>query len=122
MAWEDFFNHRCSIFHIKQQPSDLGYGVENEHSFGYGEEADLADVKCHFGVKTGEVHIAQKDPFNEYYARIKLTLPIGTDIRVNDKVISRESGFSYIAEVPRVIQEHHIIVYIHRDGTVQEAI
>ena len=47
-------------------------------------------------------------------ARLKLTLPIDTDIRVNDKVVDCESGYEYEAEVPRNIRDHHIVVWIHR--------
>ncbi len=42
--------------------------------------------------------------------------PLGTDIRLNDKVVDLENGYAYIAEVPRVIRGHHISVYLHRTG------
>lgn len=124
MAWEDFFNHKCTLYHTIEGTQNLGYGIKNEHSFSYPEEAEEkdTDIPCHFHVKTGTVQISQGEPLNEYYARVKLSLPIGTDIRINDRVVSRETGFSYTAELPRMVQNHHIIVYINRDGAVKEAI
>ena len=47
-------------------------------------------------------------------ARIKLTLPIGTDIRLNDRIVNCDTGYEYTAELPQKIQEHHIYVYIKR--------
>lgn len=124
MAWEDFFNHRCAIYHIEKSDKELGYGINDENSFSYPdvpEEKD-SDVKCHFHIKSGTTQVVQTEPLNDYYARIKLSLPIGTDIRANDKIVSKETGYSYIAELPRQVQNHHIIVYIKRDGAVKGAI
>ena len=51
---------------------------------------------------------------NPYFIDLKLTLPTGTDIKVNDKVIDCDTGYEYEAEVPRNIRGHHITVQIHR--------
>ena len=117
MAWEDFFNHKCTIYHVIEKEKDLGYGITDNHAFRYPEEAEEKDIDipCHFHINVGTAQITQSEPLNEYYARIKLSLPIGTDIRVNDKIVSGETGFTYIAELPRRIQNHHIIVYVNRD-------
>ncbi len=47
-------------------------------------------------------------------ARIKLVLPIGTDIRLNDRIVNCDTGYEYTAEIPQNIQNHHIYVYIKR--------
>ena len=41
-------------------------------------------------------------------------MSIGTDIRINDKVVDCETGLEYTAERPRNIRDHHIFVYIKR--------
>lgn len=124
MAWEDFFNHKCTIYHVEEGKSNLGYGIKDEHSFTYHEvpEEKDTDVRCHFHIKSGNTQIVQTEPLNDYYARIKLSLPIDTDIRPNDKIVSGETGYTYIAELPRKVQNHHIIVYIKRDKAVKGAI
>lgn len=124
MALEDFLDHKCTIYHMGQSTNDLGYGISDEHAFCYpgtAEEKDR-DVPCHFGIKSGNYIVSQGEPLNGYTARVKLTLPIWADIRINDKVVSSETGFSYIAELPRKIRGHHTIVYVHRQGTVKEAL
>lgn len=124
MAWEDFLDHKCTIYHMEKGTMDLGFGVTDESAFRYPDvpqETDV-DVPCHFSVKSGNYSVSQEEPFNLYGARMKLSLPVGTDIRVNDKVVSGETGYSYIAEVPRNIRNHHIIVYVHRQGIIQEVI
>ena len=49
-------------------------------------------------------------------AKIKLTLPAGTDVRLNDKIIDCNTGFEYTAEQPRNIRGHHIFVYVKMIG------
>jgi hypothetical protein len=122
MAWEDFFNHSCDIYHAEESAEELGFGITNEHKFSYPDTADIDSVRCHFHIRSGNAQVKQDEALNEYSARMKLSLPIDTDIRVNDKVVDTETGYSYIAEIPRRIQNHHIIVYIYRDGPVKEAI
>lgn len=124
MAFEDFFDHTCSIYHAIKTSGNLGYGVTDENVFLYPEvpEEKDTDVPCHFHVKSGTYQIQQQEPQNEYSARLKLCLPIDTDIRINDKVVSGVTGYSYIAELPRRIRNHHLIVFVNRTGTVKEAI
>ena len=45
---------------------------------------------------------------------IKLTLPAGTDVRLNDKIVSSETGLEYTAGQPRNIRGHHMTVKIYR--------
>lgn len=124
MAWEDFLNHKCTIYHLQKDSGGLGYGVVDENIFCYPETAEEKDmgIPCHFSVKSGTYTVGQKEPLNEYGARMKLSLPFGTDIRINDKVVDLETGFMYIAELPREVQDHHMIVYVHRHGSVREAL
>lgn len=113
---EDFFDHKCNIFHIVKTSSSPGYGLPagSDERYGYGSKADISEVPCHFGVKSSSITIIQGEPQNDMDARIKLTLPIGTDVRLNDKIVSLETGLEYTAEQPRNIRDHHIFVYIKR--------
>lgn len=124
MALEDFFDHTCTLFHVKKDSSNLGYGISDKNHFSYPDVADEKDkdIPCHFSVKNGTYQVAQGEPQNAYTARLKLSLPIGTDIRANDKVVSGVTGYTYVAEIPRKIRDHHIIVYVNRSGTVREAL
>ena len=60
--------------------------------------------------------MSQKEPYTEFTARVKLTLPINTDIRLNDKVIDVNTDISYIAEMPINIRNHHTIVYLKAEN------
>ncbi|MBO5610573.1 MAG: DUF3599 family protein [Eubacterium sp.] len=123
MAWEDMLNHQCDIYHVDKTEINLGYGITDTENFSYPEVPDLEDVACHFHIKTGSYVITQNEPVNNYDARVKVSFPIGTDIRVNDKVVSKETGFTYIAELPRTIRnDHHIIVFCNRQDDVKEAV
>nr|DAH36889.1 MAG TPA: hypothetical protein [Caudoviricetes sp.] len=114
MSLENLLDHKCDIYHLKKPKSTVGYGLPNTVSFDYGDVPDLKNVTCHFGVESLDSSVEQKNPQNILTERIKLTLPIGTDIRINDKVVDCETGLEYTAERPRNIRGHHIFVYIKR--------
>jgi len=114
MAIENFFDHLCDIYHAQRQDKSPGYGLPTSPDFTYPETPDLTDVSCHFGVKNTIIRIEQQDPQNELDPDIKLTLPAGTDIRLNDRVVSKVTGLEYTAGVPRNIRGHHITVMIRR--------
>lgn len=73
-------------------------------------------VACHFGVKSESTSINQTAPVNVKESRIKLTLPTGTDVRLNDKIIDKKNGYEYIAEIPHDVHGHHIFVYVTAKG------
>jgi len=120
MALEDFFDHKCDLYHIIGDEDSPGYGLPGSPSFNYPDTPDVADVDCHFaqGSSGGTVNtLVQNLPEHAYEERIKLTLPIGTDIRVNDKVLDKRTNLEFIAELPRNIRNHHIYVWVKREGT-----
>jgi len=49
-------------------------------------------------------------------AKIKLTLPAGTDVRLNDKIVDCATGLEYTAEQPIDVRGHHTFVYIKKAG------
>lgn len=114
MSLDNLLDHKCDIYHLKKSKSTVGYGLSDTVSFDYGDIPDLKNVICHFGVESLDSSVEQKNPQNILTERIKLTLSIGTDIRINDKVVDCETGLEYTAERPRNIRGHHIFVYIKR--------
>lgn len=114
MAIEDFFDHRCSIYHNQQESTSPGYGLPGSPKFKYPTQPDLEEVPCHFGVRSASIQIAQQQPQNDMDSDIKLTLPAGTDVRLNDKIVSSETGLEYTAGQPRNIRGHHMTVKIYR--------
>lgn len=120
MALENFFDHKCSLYHVVGSEESPGYGLPDSPSFDYPTEPDEANIPCHFaqGSSGGTLNtLVQNLPEHAYQERIKLTLPIGTDIRVNDKVLDHRTNLVYIAEIPRNIRNHHIYVWVKREGT-----
>lgn len=107
-------DHTCDIYHVESEMSSPGYGLPAAPNFKYGPTPDAASVKCHFGVHNSSVSTSQQQPHNDLNARLKLYLPVGTDIRLNDKIVNCENGLAYTAELPRNIRNHHLTVYIKR--------
>lgn len=114
MSLENLLGHFCDIYHLQEGKDSPGYGLPESPSFSYPETPDVTQQSCHFGVKSQSVTITQSEPANLMEAKIKLTLPIGTDIRLNDKIVDCTTGFEYTAEQPRNIRNHHIFVYVKR--------
>lgn len=112
MAIEDFFNHTCNIYHIQSKNVDYGYGINNTENY-YSDMPDLEEIPCHFYIKTTEQLVYNK-PQPQVTTRMKLALPIGTDIRPFDKVVNNVTGIEYRAEMPHNIRDHHIMVYLLR--------
>lgn len=114
MAFEELLDHRCDIYHLHKTENSMGYGLPSSETFDYPEKPDESNVICHFGVESLDAGVEQKQPQNVLHERIKLTLPIGTDIRINDRIVDCESKLEYTAEKPHKIRKHHIYVYIMR--------
>ena len=121
MSFSELLNHTCDIYHIVGEDKSPGFGLPGSPSFSYPAEADATAVPCHFGVKSGTLTVEQAEPQAKLAAKMKLTLPIGTDVRLNDKVIDCATGYVYTAEIPRRIREHHIYVMLRRTSA-QEAL
>ena len=121
MAFGDFLQHSCDIYHIRKTEVSPGYNLPSSPTFSYPDEPDERAVPCHFSVRSGRADVKQYEPQAKYEARLKLTLPIGTDVRVNDKIIDRGAGYEYTAEIPRNVRGHHMVVMVTRTAG-QEAL
>lgn len=122
MSFENFLDHKCDIYHVIKKENSPGYGLPTTTEFEYGDTPNISGQCCHFNVKSGGITIVQGEPQTEASGRVKLNLPPGTDIRLNDRVISHESGLSYRAELPRNIRGHHIMVYVNREDGIKGAL
>lgn len=116
MSLEALLDHTCNIYHVVEGGKSPGYGLMESPIFTYPEDPDLSNVTCHFGVKTQSVTVTQTEPANIMDAKIKVTLPVGTDVRINDKIVDCGTGYEYTAEQPRHIRGHHIFVYVKKKG------
>lgn len=116
MSLESLLNHTCDIYHIQEDESSPGYNLPASPSFAYPEEPDISGQTCHFGVRSASVTVTQTAPANLMDAKIKLTLPIGTDVRLNDKIVDCATGLEYTAEQPINVRGHHLFVYIKKIG------
>lgn len=114
MSLENLLNHLCDIYHIQEGNSSPGFGLPSSPSFSYLPEPDIHEQKCHFGVRSQSVTITQTAPANLMDAKIKLTLPAGTDVRRGDKIVDCTTGLEYTAEQPIDVRGHHTFVYIKK--------
>ena len=111
---EDFFDHKCDIYHIREEQETPGFGLPGSSAFHYPEEPDIAGLSCHFGIHSLSVQIHQTEPVNIMDDKTKLTLPRGTDVRLNDRIVDIDTGFEYIADEPHNIRGHHVYVMISK--------
>lgn len=120
--FEDFLDHKCDIFHLVDSPNPEAYGIRAMAKRVPAERPSEKGVCCHFHVRNDGLQIAQGEPYSSLQGQVRLSLPIGTDIRENDIVQSWETGLRYRADVPRKIRGHHITVTLRREGGVKGAI
>lgn len=120
MAFEELLDHKCAIYHMATQKTGMGFGIETD-SFVYADEPDLPLVPCHFNV--GDMGtLEQTEDAKEYTVVGKVNFPIGTDVRINDKIVDLSNGMEYYAELPRPVRDHHVIVRVQRKGKIKGAI
>lgn len=118
MSIETLFDHTCDISHVVESQASPGYGLPTAPIFVYPAHADESNIPCHFNIKGYSPSLIQNEPENRLTDRVKLNLPIGTDIRLHDKVTDLNTGLSYTAvSPPRDIRGNHIIVYVERTRT-----
>lgn len=120
MAFEDLLDHKCDIYHMVKGERDMGFAIK-QGKYSYPNVPDIENVQCHFNVNANAT-LTQTESANEFIYTGKLQLPAGTDIRVNDRVVDKDTGLEYTAEIPHNIRDHHMMVTIQRKGTVKGAL
>lgn len=121
MAFEDFLNHKCSIYHLVTQTTSPGFGLPGQTTYSYPDKPDLEHIPCHFNVDANAA-VIQQNPMNTYLYLGKLQLPAGTDVRVHDKIVNEETGVAFTAQFPQDIRGHHIVVTIQRKNDIEVAL
>lgn len=116
MSLETLFDHTCDIYHMRKADESPGYGLPPSPTFSYPETPDLSGIPCHFSVRDSALTIVQREPQANLEGRIKLNLPLDTDVRINDTIVDVTLGVEYTAELPRNIRGHHIAVKLRRTG------
>lgn len=120
MSYEDLLDHECNIYHVESEETSLGFGLTTEE-FQYPDKPDAENVRCHFNVNRSE-NLQQTDTANVYTVNGKVNFALGTDVRVNDKIVDLSNGLEYICEIPKQIRNHHLIAIVHRAGTGKGAL
>ena len=62
MAIEDFFDHKCDIYHLSGTVQKRKYGLPDTQEYKYSTQPDIKNQPCHFSVKSGNVATVQKEP------------------------------------------------------------
>ena len=120
MSLEELLDHKCDIYHMVGEVGASSYGLPGEETFDYPETPDISNIDCHFSSK-GTEGVSQTDPKNILMGTLTLTLPFGTNIRINDKVVNKSNNLEYTAAVPRNVRTHHVKVQLYRNF-IQEAL
>lgn len=115
MSIEALFDHSCDIYHIVETQTSPGYSLPATPTFSYPSQADEKGIPCHFNIRGYNSSLVQNEPDNSLTDRVKVNLPVGTVIGLNDKMTDLVTGLTYtVVSPPRNIRGNHIIVYVER--------
>ena len=122
--FDDFLNHKCNIYHLEEDSVNIGYGIKAEKVRKPRTEPALENISCHFHTRSGNsIQLVQREPYSSIDGKIKLSLPMGTDIRLNDIVEDCRDGLKYRAGKPTEVHGgHHIVVMLERAEGVKSAL
>ncbi len=115
MSFEKLLDHKCDIYHAVEEGESPGYGLLGQMSVHYPEQPDHVNISCHFGLEGRQSFVIQAEPQTNIDDRMQLLLPKGTDVRFNDKIVRKENGLVYTANVPENARGHHVYVYLRRE-------
>ncbi len=120
MAIEDFFRHKCDIYHISHAGRAAKYGLpSSEKDSTYPANPSITDVICFFAdANADEMEV---EPTTVYPGARELSLPTGTDIHRGDKIIDKRFNIEYTAGFPEDIRGKYLSVPLNRK-TVREAL
>ncbi len=115
MSINNLFDHKCRIFHQITSPKTVDFGLPSTNEYSYSDVPNYDNVSCHFG-GIPNVNITQNEANNTLEDRVKLILPIGTDILLNDKIVDMDTDEQYTADIPRNFRNHHITVNLRKEN------
>ncbi|TCX51931.1 MULTISPECIES: DUF3599 family protein [unclassified Dehalobacter] len=118
---ENFFRHRCDIYHVTATTKTAGYGLPNsEKTLTKPALPSLANVKCFFAYPDTD-GIMEKEPATVFTGANEISLPAGTVINYGDVIIDKRFNVDYTAGFPEDVRGKYIAVPLTR-RTVQEAL
>lgn len=103
-----FFDHTCNIYHLEGTDDTPGFGLQTMENNSYPETADIEGQICHVHVGDQNVNESQRSPQRDIELEGAISFPIGTDVRVNDRIEDLTHGKNYIVSNPRNIRGNHI--------------
>lgn len=118
MPIEMLFDHECDIYKCNKKQSAKGYGLPSGEEYDYPKNPDLVDIPCHF--KSAEsITISKNSPALSLSGDIILKLPIGTDIKQNDRVLDKRTNIMYVAYTPVPVRGNHLKVKLKVDDVLR---
>lgn len=115
---EDFLDHKCDIYFPIQNADTVAYSLPDRKTIQYPATPSLSNVDCHFSVKSQSQgqSMEQTSPQNRLRHNGKLTLPVGTEIPPNCKIINKSvtPNEEFTGKIPLNIRNHHITVELYR--------
>lgn len=110
MSIADFFDHTCDIYHQDGNEQGTAYsGLDTQKVKKYQTTPEIADIDCHFSLKDENTNMAQGKPQRTADIFDTLALPVGTDVRTNDKIHDKTHNVYYtVAKPPKNIRGNHI--------------
>jgi hypothetical protein len=122
MAIEDFFRHKCDIYHASYDEKVPKYGLPaSEKELSYPEIPSIEDVPCFFAFSNTNASMVEAEPMTLFQGPNELSLPAGTEIHPGDKIIDKRFNIDYTAGFPEDIRGKYLVVPIYR-RTVQGAL
>jgi hypothetical protein len=111
MSYASLLIHRCDVYHLQEQEEIGGFGIPSnaiQRNYQYGMIPDLAQVKCYWERRDLSNGFERREPYTMTNDMYTVHFAIGTDVRINDKVVY--NGTAYRLTRPEPIRNHHIEV------------
>lgn len=124
MAFEDYLDDRCDIFHVITKTVGAGYGIRQSIvKQTQIKEAAESDVPCHFHFNRNNTSLRQDEPYSAITGTQKVSFGPETDIRLNDMIRDCSNGLYYRVGPPRYVHgKHHIVAEVQREDGVKGAL
>ena len=69
--FDEFFNHKCDIYHKYDEPVEAGYGISAGDTRSDKSEPDVTDIKRHLYLSTS-LTVVQKETYADIDGRTRI--------------------------------------------------
>jgi uncharacterized protein DUF3599 len=107
MSYRSLLTDRCDIYKVKKSNKVVGYGLEDEVEYFYGDVPDYTNIPCKFN-KTSSSQVIENEPGQKIIEIFNVHFLYKTNININDLVV--KEGIKYKLMVPLPVKKHHIEV------------